>query len=311
MHKSPYARLLKRMYPSKPSNTPPVDPIEKDFLDALERLRVGEPTNKNLIAQKKKGILKINVSNVALEASRSRTLIGMDSCRYPRVRELIRKAKVGEPAEPRTYSDLVKRLRANISDLKIQVRQYQAEAGIHFLARHEAEKAAQAAKAEAARVTRKLKDQLNVVGIVPRAGLVNNLHSQPRLILIRGIPGSGKSTLARGYPGHVHLEADMFMTRDNDYVFDEALLPAAHQWCIDQASIALGNGKNVVVSNVFATPAQLQPYIDLGYPFEIVEAQGRWQSVHGVPREESANMIRLWISLEDVKRALHLGNQKK
>lgn len=153
------------MPPLKTPKAPPIDLIEKDFLDALERLRRGNPTNKTLKASYKKGILKINVSSVAMEARRSRTLIGMDGCKYPRVRELIRMEKSGETAEPKTYVELVKRLRTRIADLQTQVRQYQTEAGEHFIARHEAEKAAQTAKAESARVIKKLKDQMNVVSI--------------------------------------------------------------------------------------------------------------------------------------------------
>lgn len=69
----------------------PLDPIEQDFMNALQRLLDGNPCNHTLKASlKKKGKLSVNALNVALEAGHSRTLISMDKCRYPKVREAIR-----------------------------------------------------------------------------------------------------------------------------------------------------------------------------------------------------------------------------
>lgn len=65
-----------------------LDPIEQAFRDALQRLIEGEPKNKGLKELASKGILRINSASVALEAGYSRTLIGMDGCRYPIVRQL-------------------------------------------------------------------------------------------------------------------------------------------------------------------------------------------------------------------------------
>jgi len=74
--------------PRSRATAPPIDPIEKDFLDALERLRDNVPQDRTLQANKARGRLKINVSTVAQEAGRSRTLIALENCKYPRVREL-------------------------------------------------------------------------------------------------------------------------------------------------------------------------------------------------------------------------------
>lgn len=84
--------------------------MEKRFLDAIERLRQGKPLCPQLQKKAKAGKLRFgDVSAVALEAGGpdenggwrglSRTLIGHDNCRYPKVREEVRKGKEGEPGE--------------------------------------------------------------------------------------------------------------------------------------------------------------------------------------------------------------------
>lgn len=84
--------------------------MEKRFLDAIKRLREGNPECPELQKKAKAGKLRVgDVSAVALEAGGpdekgiwrglSRTLIGHDNCRYPKVREEIRKGKEGEPGE--------------------------------------------------------------------------------------------------------------------------------------------------------------------------------------------------------------------
>lgn len=70
------------------------DPIEQDFIDALERLKASKPTNKDLAKKVKLGKkVKINLSNVALEAGHSRTPIATrKNCKYPKVRQAILEA---------------------------------------------------------------------------------------------------------------------------------------------------------------------------------------------------------------------------
>ena len=135
---------------------PPLDIIEQDFLEALKRLEDGEPTNRKLKSIRAKGALKITAINVALEAGRSRTLIAMNSCRYPRVREMIKQAKGGKTAAPTTYTQLIQRLRREIAEMKIQKERYQAEATAHYLARIKAEKEATREKEAAARLRKEL-----------------------------------------------------------------------------------------------------------------------------------------------------------
>ena len=85
------------------------DGMEKRFLDAIERLKEGNPECPELQKKARAGKLRVDVSAVALEAGGpdekgiwrglSRTLIGHDNCRYPKAREQIRKGKEGEPGE--------------------------------------------------------------------------------------------------------------------------------------------------------------------------------------------------------------------
>jgi len=83
--------------------------MEKRFLDAIARLKEGKLVCPDLQRKAKAGKLRVDVSAVALEAGGpdekgiwrglSRTLIGHDNCRYPKVREEIRKGKHGDPGE--------------------------------------------------------------------------------------------------------------------------------------------------------------------------------------------------------------------
>lgn len=63
---------------------------EEDFRAALQRLVAGEPTHPELLRRHGTNKLKISYAVVALEAGRSRTLIGHKGCALPRVREEIR-----------------------------------------------------------------------------------------------------------------------------------------------------------------------------------------------------------------------------
>ena len=139
----------------KPSS-PPIDPIEQDFKEALRRLEEGLPTNRLLKSVKEKGRLKITISNVALEAGRSRTLIALEKCRYPLVRELIKQAKSGKSEVPTTHTELIGKLRADVAELKIQKDLYQAEATAHLLARIRAEREAKREKETSERLRKEL-----------------------------------------------------------------------------------------------------------------------------------------------------------
>jgi hypothetical protein len=138
--------------PKLKPEAPPQDPVEQDFLEALGRLQLGAPRDKGLKAKKAKGTLRITVQNVAIEAGRSRTLIALEKCRYPRVRQMILQAKEGLEGPPTTHSELIDRLRADKAALTVQVAKYKAEATAHFLAKVRAEKDAARESATAARL---------------------------------------------------------------------------------------------------------------------------------------------------------------
>jgi len=114
------------------------------------------------------------------------------------------------------------------------------------------------------------------------------------LVLIRGLPGSGKSKLATSYAGYRHFEADQFFCRDGIYEFDAALLDDAHRVCLENTRAALARGDNVVVSNTFTLRKEIEPYVTLGYPTRVVEARGRFTSVHRVSSEVMARLGGQW-----------------
>lgn len=295
------------MPPLNPTNDPPVDSIERDFLDALTRLQIGQPTARALKVKHKKGLLKITISSVATEAARSRTLIGMDRCRYPRVRAMILREKSGEPSEPRTFTETTKKLRARIVELQVQLKQYQHEAGAHFIARHEAEKLLQRANNQIAKLTKKLDEAKKVVVLTPGAP-----KSLPPLLLIRGIPGSGKSTRAIAYKGqgYVHLETDMYFRRDGEYIFDKDKLPDAHAWCLEQTRQALAQGNRVVVANVFANLDDIRPYTLLSTPYEVIETTWRGTSGHDVPPRTSRAIRKKWVPTSLLLEQLQTGSNQ-
>ena len=117
------------------------------------------------------------------------------------------------------------------------------------------------------------------------------------IVLIRGLPGSGKSTMARKMEGYIHLEADMFLEVDGVYVYEPSKVRNAHDCCVEAARKALGQGSNVVVSNTFVKLWEMKRYIDLGYPYRIIETRGRWPNIHGVAEEKIAFMAKGWESL--------------
>lgn len=96
--------------------------VEQDFLAAFERLKNGRPNHPRLVELGKRGCLRVNVSTVALEAGRSRTLIGTDTCRYLTVRRLIQQEGVQGPARI-TQESVINSLRERIADLRGKLQQ--------------------------------------------------------------------------------------------------------------------------------------------------------------------------------------------
>lgn len=278
------------------------DPIERDFLDALQRLVEGKPTDKTLKAKARAGSLKVNTSNVALEAGRSRTLIALEHCRYPKVREAVKLAQDGKMALPTTYTQLIKNLRADLATVKAEKRLLEMTVADHVLARRKAEVHARRDAAEAARL-RKHVVELEKIVHLPRG----EAAALPRLVLIRGLPGTGKTTRAIGYlsDGYKHFETDQFFTVDGRYCFEGERLLEAHAWCIEQTKEALKAGEFVCVSNVFATIEDIKPYAELGVDYQVVEATYQGQSTHKLPMAVMHAMRASWVPTDRLLEALN------
>lgn len=123
----------------------------------------------------------------------------------------------------------------------------------------------------------------------------------PNLVLIRGLPGSGKSTIARSMSGYVHLEADMYFESSAGYRFDPLRLKDAHDWCFAETSAMLGGGFRVVVSNTFVTLSEMDRYFWLGYATSVVQALGKWPSVHEVEVAVIQRMRESWEPFEQAQ----------
>ncbi len=120
------------------------------------------------------------------------------------------------------------------------------------------------------------------------------MQTNNEIVLIRGLPGSGKSTAAQNMRGYKHIEADMFLLVDGEYVYDAAKVKAAHDWCVAQAKENLDKGLNVVISNTFVKLWELDRYIKLGYRYRIIEMRGNFKNIHGVPQDRIQSMAKHW-----------------
>ena len=92
--------------------------IRQDFEDAIARLQEGLPRNRDLKRLHAKGLLRFNVTTVAMEAGRSRTLIAHQNCAYPEVRrKVLDLCRPDQRTMPRTASDSIMRLREQVKGL--------------------------------------------------------------------------------------------------------------------------------------------------------------------------------------------------
>ncbi len=109
------------------------------------------------------------------------------------------------------------------------------------------------------------------------------------LIILRGLPGSGKSTRAKkDFPKHLHYEPDhVFCDTNGVYRFDMQLWKEACDWVYKMVDFALARGEKVVVSDVFCTAAELEPYYQLaeahGIAPRVITCRGTFGSIHHVP----------------------------
>lgn len=132
---------------------------------------------------------------------------------------------------------------------------------------------------------------------------------KPKLVLIRGLPGSGKSTIAkmlRDEFGFFHVEADMCITNSSGYHFSPDTTRASHEWCYETTRLAMRNGMDVVVANVFSDPAcffkYFAPVNGLQPDFKILEARGEYRSVHNIPSGYIESLKSTWDQVSDELR---------
>lgn len=145
-----------------------------DLEAALERLLDNKPTNRGLQALAKAKKLQITIKAVAIEAQRSRTLIGSDACRYPDIRKRILDL-TREPGEQpvTTVSKLVVSLRATNAALREELRLTQSQQALMLARVIEAERRADLAE-------ERLAIALNGSADLPRPSASNVAPFPPR-----------------------------------------------------------------------------------------------------------------------------------
>ncbi|NVZ69082.1 hypothetical protein [Pseudomonas costantinii] len=115
-----------------------MDNVEQDFYSAIKRLQLGQPTNSALKSkQSANKLIKLTIANIALEAGRSRTLIGFQGCAYPKLRAyILNLIKQGSEAAPHNQQEVNRRIREKNAALATQLtlaRSEQANLLAHFI----------------------------------------------------------------------------------------------------------------------------------------------------------------------------------
>ena len=120
-------------------------------------------------------------------------------------------------------------------------------------------------------------------------------------MLVRGLPGSGKSTYARYLVAigvcDSHYETDRYFYQEGQYVYDPAKLGRYHRQCFQDTKNALERGETVVVANTFTRRWEMEPYLELGCLYIIVEMMEPFGNIHNVPEATIAKMKERWESV--------------
>lgn len=128
---------------------------------------------------------------------------------------------------------------------------------------------------------------------------------QTYLVVVRGLPGSGKTTLANAFAqrGFHHFEQDRFFDQHAVSRTDSSNVILARTTCMLDAETALMHGRNVVVANIFADYADIQPYIDMAIwrkaKLIIIQAQGQWESQYAQNEAVLSTLMARWHKIED------------
>jgi len=144
------------------------------------------------------------------------------------------------------------------------------------------------------------------------------MNKRPTLYIFRGIPGTGKSTKAKELAHKLnilHVEADMYFSRNGQYQFDHTKLNAAHSWCLNATKRELKKGHSVVVSNTFTKYWELENYLvsafELNAKVIVVQCRTEYGNIHGVSDlkmaimrnrfEDNSDLEKMTGSSEDLK----------
>jgi len=105
----------------RPTEHSVVRPVERELVEALQRLVDRRPQDPNLAQKAQRGTLKINVSSVAKEAGRSRTLLSHGRCAYPQVRAAILNYR-NPPNQATSMAEINRRLRGENAELRRSIK---------------------------------------------------------------------------------------------------------------------------------------------------------------------------------------------
>ena len=154
------------MATGKINSRPRRDEIEADFNAAINRLIADSPEHPKLKALSATGKLTITFATVALEAGRSRSLIGHKGCPYQSVRERIVALTTTDMRKPSSARERHRLLRCQIEELKSQLASSLDRQLEHMLARQKAEREAKKWRD----AFRRLKEEHNRIIGFPGAG---------------------------------------------------------------------------------------------------------------------------------------------
>lgn len=152
----------------------------QDLSQALNRLLDGAPKNQQLkmLAREKK--LKINIKSVALEAKRSRTLIGSEDCRFPDIRARILEIGRIEKQPITNVSRLAVSYRTANMKLRNEIQVLQCQQALMLARTIEAERRAEAAERELAAAKEPVPEQADKEAERRRSGVAFNIPISPQ-----------------------------------------------------------------------------------------------------------------------------------
>jgi hypothetical protein len=90
-----------------------------------------------------------------------------------------------------------------------------------------------------------------------------------------------------------------FEDAKGNYKYDASKIKDAHEWCQEQTKKFLLNGIDVIVSNTFTRKWELDPYLKMVPPEDIIilVANGSYDNIHGVPSDVIDKMKDRWESI--------------